>query len=179
MVGFHLVKNIVLIDGIERPSDILTRLNNSFCEIFKVGKNNHESINDGMDIAVCAIDKKKMQLEFASAGRPLYIVRNKTLHEIKGSLMPIGGIIDDRTPYNNEHVELKKGDHIYMSSDGYSDQFGGAAHKKLKTKGFKELLVKLAGEKVSRHGNALNEHIETWMQGSRQTDDILVAGLEV
>jgi predicted lipoprotein with Yx(FWY)xxD motif len=39
---------------------------------------------DGMDMALCVIDRENGQLEFAGANNPLYIVSKGALTEIKG-----------------------------------------------------------------------------------------------
>ena len=82
--------------------------------------------------------------------------------------------------YNKQRIPLKKNDLIYLFSDGYADQFGGAYGKKLMTKQFKELLLSMQILPMNEQGNALKKHIEGRM-GSihEQVDDILVIGIKV
>ena len=48
--------------------------------------------------------------------------------------MPVGKSPKDDTPFNLKNYNLKKGDCIFMFSDGFADQFGGPKGKKLKYK---------------------------------------------
>ncbi len=45
---------------------------------------------DGMDIALCILNKKTNELQYSGAFNPLYLIRNNSLQEIKGDRMPIG-----------------------------------------------------------------------------------------
>jgi serine phosphatase RsbU (regulator of sigma subunit) len=71
-----------------------------------------------------------MQLQYAGANNPLWIVRNGGLLEYKADKQPIGRY-ENRKPFTNHEIELQKGDAIYLFSDGYHDQFGGEKGKKL------------------------------------------------
>jgi len=178
MIGYHLLKNTVYLKNIADPAGILNEMNNGFRDIFEIGKRD-EAINDGMDIAVCTIDKVNSNLLFSSAKRPLYILKNKALTEVKGSTLPIGGGHSERHPYKNESVSIEKGDRFYMFTDGFADQFGGDNQKKLKTTGFKDLLINLGEQSMPSHEKVLGDYFEKWKQGQEQTDDILVAGFEI
>jgi hypothetical protein len=45
---------------------------------------------DGMDIALCAVNKNTNDLSFAGAMRPIYVRKANELIEIKGSKFPLG-----------------------------------------------------------------------------------------
>jgi sigma-B regulation protein RsbU (phosphoserine phosphatase) len=178
MIGYHLLKNAVYLKNIIDPAGILNEINSGFRDIFEINKHT-EVINDGMDIAICTIDKKKSNLLFSSAKRPLYIIKNKNLIEVKGSSFPIGGDHYVRHPYKNESIAIEKDDRYYMFTDGFADQFGGHSKKKLKTTGFKELLIGLGEYKMIAQKKILDEYFEKWKRNEEQTDDILVAGFKV
>ena len=46
---------------------------------------------DGMDIALCKINMVTGEVEYAGAHRPLYIMKNGVMEEVKGNKFPIGG----------------------------------------------------------------------------------------
>jgi len=82
-----------------------------------------EMVRDGMDIALCALDRNEMKLHFSGANNPIYIIRESELTEIKGDKFPIGnygGSFEHR--FGTHTFSLKKGDSIYIFSDGYADQ---------------------------------------------------------
>ena len=131
-----------------------------------------------MDIALCTIDYKKQFLEYAGAYNPLYLVRNNEITEIKADRQPIGIFIGEKLqPFTNHKIKLQKGDQLYIFSDGYVDQFGGAQGKKFKSKQFKELLLSIQNKSMPEQREILNQTIERWQGTYEQTDDICVIGV--
>ncbi|HET6992954.1 MAG TPA: two-component regulator propeller domain-containing protein, partial [Bacteroidia bacterium] len=140
LVGSTLLNEIVINEKHTRPAEILTALNKSVIKVLKQ-ENEIGSSNDGMDMAIVRIDKNFKKLVFAGALRPLYLIRNKTLTEIKGDSHSIGGYFENISNVFTEHeVALLPNDMIYIFSDGYCDQFGQETDKKFSTKRFKELV---------------------------------------
>ncbi len=178
MMGYHLLRNTVQLKGIVDPAGILNEINKGFSEIFEIGTNAN-AISDGMDISICSIDKANSVLTFSGAKRPLYIVRNKILSEIKGSPFPIGGSHHEAHYFKNEEVKMQKCDRFYMLTDGYADQFGGDDHKKLKSVGFKNLLMNYSTQPIHAQKNTLNDYFEMRRATEEQTDDVLVIGFEI
>src|SRR5690606_25754371 len=86
---------------------------------------------DGMDIAICKIDKKSKKLYFSGAMNSLYLVKDKELIEFKGTRKYIGGSnLEETRAFQEEEISLDSPTKIYLSSDGYMHQFGGSDHKK-------------------------------------------------
>src|SRR6185312_7685203 len=75
MVGCTLLNSIINCKNKTHPSVILKDLNVKFKKLTSQAT----IINDGMDIGLCSIDLKNMRLNFASAHRPLYLIRNGVL----------------------------------------------------------------------------------------------------
>jgi serine phosphatase RsbU (regulator of sigma subunit) len=134
---------------------------------------------DGMDMALCIIDKKNRKLEFSGANNPLYLVRNEELFETKGDKMPIGIHLRDRQPFTNHLIEFEDEDTVYLFSDGYADQFGGPDGKKLKYKPFKDILVKIAELPMQEQHRKLDEVFTVWKGDLPQIDDVVVIGFKL
>jgi len=133
-----------------------------------------------MDIALAIINHDKMEAEFSGAYNPLYVLRDNEIITIKADRMPIGYHIKIGTPFSKKTVELKKGDRLYMFSDGYPDQFGGKDGRKFMSKRFKQELIETGKLEMEDQKNALNKTIEEWKGDNyEQIDDILVIGLEI
>lgn len=179
MIGIEKLNNIVL--GYKKPADILTQLNERITSA--LGQSAHlANSNDGMDIALCSIDKKNRTICFAGAHRSVWIVRKdqEEIEVIKGTRESIGGLI--RTPadqFENQKIKLQHGDTIYLSSDGYPDLHGGEKNKKLTTGRFKQLIISIQDKTMSQQVNYLSNFIDEWKQNQKQTDDILVIGIRV
>lgn len=138
------------------------------------------TVKDGMDISFCRLDKKNMKLAWAGANNSLLMIRNGNgvLHEIKPNKQPIGGYIT-YDPFTTHEVDVQKGDLIYMTSDGYPDQFGGEKGKKYKYKRFKELLVRVSQEKMRKQKELISSEFWEWKQGFEQIDDVCVMGVKI
>lgn len=178
MIGNNLLNQIILENKVEQPGEILKQLNNGIKFAFNRGEESQNNRNDGMDIVLCVFDVETKKLEYAGAQRPLYYVRNGVLEEIKGTKNPIGGITPIDFAYKNNEIDTLPGDAIYMSSDGYADQFGGENGKKFMTKQFKELILKIKNLSLVEQKHALDNNIVSWMGHHEQIDDVLVIGVK-
>jgi serine phosphatase RsbU (regulator of sigma subunit) len=133
-----------------------------------------------MDLALCSLNRKTMTLECAGAYNPVWLLRGDDIIEIKGNKFPIGSFMDDAVQnFDNNMVSLKKGDQIYIFTDGYSDQFGGPKGKKFKEKNLKSLLLAVKNLSMDQQKEHLNEKIEEWRGDLEQIDDILIMGVRI
>lgn len=175
VIGVNQLNTIVQEKSIVNPSDILEELDKNVSKILNQNKND---IRDGMDIVILKINLKDKSLEFASANRPLYYVKNKALTEIKPSKFPIGGLESEKKKkFESVHLQLQEGDIVYVSTDGYADQFGSEKNKKITTKKFKTMLEAISEKQLAEQEQYLLNFFNTFKTGYEQTDDVLVAGI--
>lgn len=179
LVGYFLLNNIVQNNDDLSASKVLDLLDESVTDTFKQNLD-ASKIKDGMDIAICKIDLKKNELEFAGANRPLYFVSAAgELLEYKGDKFPIGGgkAYVNKTLFTNNVVKYTSGDAIFFFSDGFPDQFGGVdGSQKLGTKRIKEILHKKINS-LEEINVELNDQFEAWKKNTKQTDDVLMIGI--
>lgn len=177
MIGNSLLNEIVLTKKITSPSAILSSLNRS---IFKVLKQNTSESRDGMDMALCMIDRKSNTLIYAGANRELLLIRNSELIEYKPTKNAIGGFTDSNTIFKETSIEVQPNDLFYMTTDGYADQFGGEKGKKLMTKNFKDFLLEIHNLSMAQQKEQLDKKIIQWMGYEHaQVDDILIVGIKL
>ncbi len=155
-----------------KPSMILDKAREIVIQEFE---KSDEEVQDGMDIALCAIENNK--LEYAGANNPLWIIRKNEIIEIKADKQPIGKY-DNASPYSNHEVTLENGDCIYIFSDGYVDQFGGEKGKKFRAKALRELLLRIQKEPLNQQKIILDETFEEWRGSLEQVDDVCMIGLK-
>jgi serine phosphatase RsbU (regulator of sigma subunit) len=187
MIGNSLLNQIIKENGINEPAEILNQLHIGVKDSLQ--QNDLDShTKDGMDIAICAIDLKNKKLEYAGAQRPLWLVkyseRNQQtvpdLIEIKPNKFPIGGIHHEKdSVFTNHTFSFATSDTIYLTTDGYADQFGGKDGKKFRTKQLKELILSISNDNIDNQKSALHKSISEWMEKSEQIDDILVLGIKL
>ncbi len=144
-------------------------------------KNNTEgSQNDGMDIALGKLNKKTLELSYSGANNPMLIINQNGLVELKADKQPVGNYAAEKS-FTKTILQVQKGDMIYLSSDGFPDQFGGnttnGLGKKLKYANFKKLLLthnQLGGKEQKQH---LLDYFNNWKAEMEQTDDVCVMGI--
>ncbi|MEE4198377.1 MAG: SpoIIE family protein phosphatase [Bacteroidales bacterium] len=181
IVGHNQLNYAVEVRKARESNIILDYLNEGVMETLREkGVENPSGVRDGMDLALCIIDRKKMKLQFSGANNPLCLVRDHKLTQIKGDRQAIGGSYDDEIPKFTKHeIDLKKGDVIYTFSDGYADQFGGNDGRKFMLKRFRELLLKIHQDPMPDQKKLLNDILEEWRGDEEQVDDILVIGVKI
>lgn len=133
---------------------------------------------DGMDAGFCVINPENNTLYFAGAGFDCWIIRNGQLSVIPGDRIHVG-LYEEELKFNTTSFQLQKGDMLYLSSDGYSDQFGGKEGKKFMKKRFLETLCKIATQKTEHQKETLNEEFVQWMGDHEQTDDVCIIGVRI
>ena len=196
MLGITLLNEQAGKSNFDQTGEILNQLRTKVKEtLAQEGKNREQK--DGMDIALAVFNTKKHELRFAGAYNPIYIIRDKTkeaektmfpyfsmessshqLFEVKGDKQPIA-IHSMETAFNTSTVQLKKGDTLYMFSDGFVDQKGGTKSKKFLSKNFKSLLLDIQSLSMEEQKNHLGASFDDWKKGMEQIDDILVMGIRI
>ena len=178
MLGISFLNEIVHKREITQTNQVLNELRiqvkNTLRQTGKKGE-----ADDGMDIALCALDTKTKILQYSGALNSLYLIQNNELVEFKADRMPIGFYPNEKPSFSNHEIQLKKGDIFYLFSDGYMDQFGGKKGFKFKTQSFQKILFENHNKPMLTQKEILEQELKNWMQGYDQTDDILVLGVRV
>jgi len=156
------------------PADILNCLDK---ELTQNLKENGGSSADGMDISLIRYCKKKNRVEFSGAQRPLIIISNKNIRKIPGDKRAIGNYKEGKKAFKNHQMAILPGDTIYMFSDGYYDQFGGANNKKYMSKNFRDFLLFANEHHIEDQKYLLQYEFHHWRDDQEQIDDVLVAGI--
>ncbi|MFL5754610.1 MAG: SpoIIE family protein phosphatase [Bacteroidia bacterium] len=162
------------------PSEILFYTNNAVKHALNQG-NVEGGGKDGMEIALLRVNIKTKQVSYSGANRFLWIIRKGTddIEDIKPTKASIGSFTEHDFRYELHTFDLESGDRLYMSSDGYPDQFGGPDEKKYLTRNFKKFILKIKEHPVEKQRILLQEEINNWMNGIEQVDDLLVIGLRM
>jgi serine phosphatase RsbU (regulator of sigma subunit) len=184
VLGISLLNQIVIEEKNTDVSLILQRLDHKLEKAFGYSKDlveEEKASYDGMDIIICAIDSELKKIEFSGALRPFYHISDKELIKHNGSRYPIGGLrIEKERIYERTLIEYKTGDRIFLSTDGYADQFGGTENRKFMVRNFKNEILKTSNLPIKKQHLELKKIHDEWRGiNNFQTDDILVIGIEL
>lgn len=178
MLCIQALNTVVLQQHIYTPEKILNRLNIILPEILKTQKT---SVRDGMDVAICVIDKEKQEINYAGAQSPLVVIQNQNLNLIKGDMYGINGHRrdDEIIQYTLHTIDVSQPTSLYMFSDGIKDQFGGEQGRKFSSKRLKNLLVEMSTLPTQEQNDKLEASLNEWMKDQDQIDDMLLIGIQI
>ena len=180
VLGVSLLNQIILEERMTNPPDILRLLHLRIRKAFSGNEEEPGKAWDGLDIAICVLDRSTNQLTYAGAMRPVYVIKNETLIELKPSRYGIGGVVlEKKRTYPSTVLHLQAGDSFYLFSDGYADQFGGDANKKYRAAKLKEFLLSVTHLDLSTQKSMLELNHNKWKGNNEQVDDVLVVGVRV
>jgi serine phosphatase RsbU (regulator of sigma subunit) len=174
MIGSNLLHQIIVERNILKPNLILSELHKEVKSTLR--QSSGAQSHDGMDTSIALQIENKIYI--ASANRPVYLVTNNELTEIKPTKRSIGGSsTDDKVEFDIHEIEVKEGQMLYMFSDGYADQFGGEAGKKFKLKNLAMLLANNSQLKLEEQFTTLDRSFTEWKGPLEQVDDVCVIGI--
>ncbi len=177
MLGMSLLNQIVRENPRLQPGEILDLLNKGIrTSLHQLG---NSTTQDGMDIALVAIDHAGATLQFSGANNPMYLVRGGELEEFKGDRAPIGGSRFLEHRFSSYTLALQPGDRVYVFSDGMADQFGGPQGRKFTYKRLRELFTRQNGGAMRSQADAIAHEFDQWRGNREQIDDVLVIGIQV
>jgi serine phosphatase RsbU (regulator of sigma subunit) len=134
---------------------------------------------DGMEMGLVAINTETREIHFTGANHHLYTFQKGELVVIKGDPMPVGIHAMSSTLFSTHSLQLKRGDSLYMFSDGYSDQFGGGKRKKFGRARLKALLTKIQQNIMLDQKEVLEKEFDMWKGDEEQIDDVLILGIKL
>lgn len=184
LISYSLLNEVLLEKHFANPGDALDTMKKGI--IKSLGQTGQEGEQkDGMDMSLVSLEvqmegsKATNKLSFAGANNPLYLLRKGELIELAADKMPIGIYLGIEKNFTNKEMTLEQGDTLYLFSDGYADQFGGAQGKKFTKKRYKELLLSIQHEPMSRQRDILERTMDQWLGEQQQIDDVLVIGIRI
>ncbi len=178
----NILANILLTTTVRdkqifEPNRVLEYIDKELKEILsRVG-------NDGMEMIIMRVDKgeEEPKIKVASAKIELFYYNSRTglVTRYRGTRRALGYASASRNKevFSNYLLTFKKGDVIYILSDGYIDQ-GNKKHERFGTDRFMELIRKIGNMPVEEQHRILSETIVEFMEDTIQRDDILVLGIK-
>jgi len=184
MLGISFMNKIIREQKIFKPEDVLGQMRSNIINSLHQG-NYEGTTKDGMDMALCIIDLDTLVLNYSGAFNPVVIISENNCTELKANRMPVGLHLEMKE-FTSMSIQLKKGDCIYLFTDGYQDQMGGIGCRKFMKKRLRELLIEIHNLPFSEQKRILEETLKKWMHNPdlpqvevEQMDDITVLGFQI
>lgn len=179
MIGNSILNDIIIINKIHSPAKILEELNTRVINTFSLNRGQEISNDDGMDISLCCIDKINNTISISSACHTVYIVKNNQLEKFEGDNYLIGSnlIISHNEPFKETLVKIDQPLRMYLSTDGFHDQFGGNDNIKYMQTRFTDFLFSIYKKPFEQQFNSIHTEFTQWKGNYKQIDDILIIGV--
>jgi len=181
MMGYRLINEIINEKRISHPEEVLELINTGIGKALHQQKSDNK---DGMDICLCRIDNYETEpvIHFAGAKLPIFIYskEEQKIHRIKGSNKRIGGIRKRiiESYFEGREIIIKKGDVIYLSTDGYIDQ-SNEKRERFGTRRFVNVLGEITAISMIEQKEKLEIALDAFQNQTHQRDDITVIGIKL
>ena len=179
-IGYFTLNNVVDHDSSYSAGKILDLLHYGVRKTLKQDRPDADA-RDGMDIALCKIQLKNHQLQYAGAHRPLFLLRKGELLEFKGTRKAIGGIPHPKKveeDFINYDIAIQPEDKIFFFSDGLPDQVGGEEKKKYGPMRVRDLVLGNQDFSMPQFAELFAKDFEEYKGVTKQVDDVLLIGIE-
>lgn len=190
MLGISTLSDISLMpefkSGQMTAGNVLDLMRDRVVESLRQSEESQMSL-DGMDMALCILDTDTMEMQFAGAFRPVIFIRDGELTEYKGDKMPVSYLSDNPRPFVTNRINVKKGDLVFIYSDGITDQFGyneEGKQSKFTGRRLLKILKEDGGKPFDELKQRIEDAIDDWRapagrKSTAQTDDIIFMGVKI
>jgi len=159
--------------GILKPNEVLNYVRDRLIDNVST-----EGQKDGFDGILLCIDKATNTITYAAAHNNPVLIENGIMKHLPADKMPVG-IGERKEDFKLFTVEASKGSILYLYTDGYPDQFGGAKGKKFKYKQLEEMLLANHTFNLEEQATQLDKRFEEWRGDLEQVDDVCVLGIKI
>jgi serine phosphatase RsbU (regulator of sigma subunit) len=162
----------IIEEGFSIPKDILAEVDH---RIIRSLRQHDESVKDGMDIAMCLVEGTK--IVFSSTHISMYRISKGELHQYRGSSVYLGD--GDTSRLESVEIQCEKGDLLYMFTDGYADQKGGAGNRKFYSKTVQDMVLENNSLPLKKQLALFERTFIEWKGKNQQVDDVSVFGFKI
>ena len=182
LIADRLMYEAAIEHQIQDPAEILEELDRGIQVILK---QNVSTNRDGMDLVVCLFEHQNDQsvtITFAGSKNPLFYYEkaSQQIIKVEADRRYIGMIStkSQQSKFTNKTIHLKKGDVVFLCTDGYIDQ-SNDERKRLGSKLFMQYLLEFADLPVDQLKSELENKLKEWQGEQMQRDDISLIGIRI
>ena len=171
LININFMNEAINEKKITKPNEVFNHVRQSLIQNVS-----QDGQKDGMDGILVCFDKKK--INYASANNAPLVISHNQIVEFPKDKMPVGAG-EKEASFNLHELNVKKGDVVYLYTDGFADQFGGEKGKKFKYKQLNELLLSISQLPLVQQKQKLQFAFENWKGNLEQVDDVCVVGIRI
>jgi PAS domain S-box-containing protein len=175
LLGHSFFKQALTETGVNSAGETLDFVNKKLVNSLKY--KHLIGVRDGMDASFGVLNRTTNDFYFAGANNPCLIISDGEVIEIPADKRSIGQEDDPAIKFTTHSRKMKKGDMIFLYSDGYADQFGGPKGKKFKYKQLDDLLLANCLKPLGQQRELLEKTFLDWKGSLEQVDDVLIIGV--
>jgi serine phosphatase RsbU (regulator of sigma subunit)/HAMP domain-containing protein len=186
IIGNTTLNEIVNVQHVFEPGKILELLHQGIRTKLRQADSTN---NDGMDLVLCRLEKldeKRIKVVCSGAKRPIFYLENEAkalnaqdIKELPANRKSIGGWQhEDYRTFEQQEIILKKGDYLYLMTDGVVDNPNNR-RKKFGTQRFKDIAASAANDTLPKQKFTMLEAIIQHQAQSEQRDDITLLALQL
>nr|MBA3706995.1 SpoIIE family protein phosphatase [Bacteroidota bacterium] len=171
LIGSTLLKEITARAEVKSPAHTVEILEDEIRILLRQHDDELEHTYDGVDVVICEIDVENYFVRICSTKRSIF-------GSINGQIQTLKKETGDPQGYETRDIQFKKGDTLYMFTDGYPDQFGGDKGKKIKMVNMKAMLDQIQSLPFDKQAMIVDRYFNRWKEGHDQVDDVLFIGIK-
>jgi serine phosphatase RsbU (regulator of sigma subunit) len=158
----------------ENPAAILSAL-----DIAVRGSLRHDAgSDDGLDAAVCLVDRRRGVLSYAGANIPLYISAGGSITRVRGDRRGLGHRTDaPGFVFRRHDVALDPGTAFFLCTDGIVDQVGGPGRRSFGFRRLQQALAESEGLPMDGRMARVFADFHAYRGGEAVRDDMTFIGL--
>lgn len=182
--AFMSVMGISLLNEVVKPSEdfnpalVLGEMRQQVKLLLRQS-NRAEGTRDGMDMAICIVNKPNKILKYAGANISLFLFRDNEITEVDADKMTVGIHPKDNIDFTSHTINILPNDRFFLFSDGFADQFGGKDNRKFKRQSLLNLLAASSTLNMQNQKKELERAFENFKGNYNQIDDVMVVGFQV
>lgn len=143
-----------------------------------IGSVSKEGAQDGMDAILIRFNRMSNEITYAAANNTPVVVVNDESIQLPYDKMPVGKGPKE-LPFSLHTIPRSQGAVLYLSTDGFADQFGGEKGKKFRSKNLHAVFAGMYKKPMPLQLEDLRNVFDSWKGRLDQVDDICTIGIRL
>ena len=177
LIGNNLLNEAINEHRLTAPAKILDYLD---IKVRVKLKQDEGSNRDGMDLGLCVVEElinDGYKLTYGGAKNTLFVISDGELVTLKGDRKSIGGHKDNFS-FTQQEMMLRKGDCVYLTTDGFIDQ-ANPKRERFGSKRLRTLIGEVHHLAMNEQGSLFETALDDHRQDTEQRDDINLIGIRL